>query len=334
MPENKSRASGSARPKPVELDLSDPQLYWDGVAWVRNNVVLKSSGKSEALQLNVKLPFGQRATVFMNTGNHYIMGFQGADKVYLLDDPDSPRFKELLSQHLGSGSEIKILKGLSSRHDYRGLGTFEMNGKGKVFRKWDVESVRHLAEYSDGKNYAMLQTPLSLLVCMIAESARIPMMQMAFTNMFQFEHEVIADDAIRSYDDARYLISVSRIAFPNYPRRWAVEKLGKRAAELDSLLAKLKVDTGSSNRQKLLQEILGGRFSAVPGPANEHVKRLLFMAAELKISDIARAMEMTESETITQLVATCRSESAIHAAKEGVAFPAIGIVPETGGRPV
>jgi len=329
MPEKKSGTPASGR-KAVELDLSDPVLYWDGVEWLRSNVVLKPSGNLGVIELDIRLPLEQRATLFANTKDLYILGFQGADRVYLLDDPLSPQFEKLLKQHLGVDSQTRILKGLSSQHGEYGLGTFQKQGewnKGRKFHKSDVKFVNQLAKYSLGVNYEALRTPLSLLVCIIAESARFPMLQMAFTNMFEYGHEVIASDAIRSYADARFLIRVSLIAFSLDPRRQAVERLRKRAAELDSILEVLDLPESTPNRQTQLQQALDGRLSSHSSKQEHATEELRRVAKDLKVNDIARALEMPQAEVITQLVTTCKNDSAVFAAKEGIAVPAIGIAP-------
>jgi hypothetical protein len=333
MAEKKIGRSSSISPKnkpgrkAVELDLTDPALYWDGVEWLRSNVLLKPSAGIGVLELDVRLPFEQMGTLLVNTKDLYILGFQGADQAYLLDDPLSPQFERLLKEHLGVGSQTKILKGLSSQHGKYGLGTFEKESKweGKVFHKSDLKTVNDLAKYSLGMSHAVLRTPLSLLVCMVAESARFPMMQMGFSDMIKFGFEVIASDCIRSYDDAKFLIRVSRIAFPREPGYWAVERLSKRADELDRALEVLGLQQNAPNRQALIQQALNGKLPS-QSPRQEHAREeLQRVAKDLKVTDIARVLDMSPSEVITRLATTGKNDSAVYAARRGIAFPAVGI---------
>lgn len=304
----------------ARLDLSGPAVYTESVDWVRDHVVLKDSAQTSAvIEIDVNLPERCTVSLFMDPNNHYILGFRGADKVYLLDDSGTAAFAERLveTKLVRSRREITVLHGLKASHE--GLGTFTRQVSGlrsRTFSEIDLRSSRCLADYSlaaKEMTFETLKAPLSLLVCMIAESARIPMMKRDFTNLF-YGHKVIADEAVRSYDDAKYLIQFAAFAFPEYPHHSGVEKLQKRAAELDGLVREIESAIGGSNRQTLLQEILMGR--APPGGAavTGQIRRFRDMAAELGVRDPG---------SITQLISTCRSESAVRAAKLGVAIPAV-----------
>jgi hypothetical protein len=146
---------------------------------------------------------------------------------------------------------------------------------------------------------------------MTSESARIPMMQRDFTNMF-YGHDVVADEAIRSYDDAKFLLAITRQAFPEYARAAAVEKLQKRAAELEALARFIEAATKPSDRIVEISNWMKGSVPLDGSSFAAQIKRFCDMCKELKISD---------PRIITQVMSTCRSESAIRAAKQGIAVP-------------
>jgi len=304
----------------ADVDLRDPISYTASIEWIRRNVVLKETTKESLLRLNVLLPAAS-VTLFMDPAHHYILGFQGKDKIYLLDDPASNRFKDQLESQI-KGVQVTILTGLSSQHGPQGLGTFQptKNGHvGVIFRREDLECVARLSTYSrkTESTYEHLRRPLSLLVCMIAESARIPIMQRDFTNMY-YGHNVVADEAIRSYVDAKFLISTAIRVFPRYPPNLAVEKLQKRAAELDSLLTAIQAAAETRERIKIVSVLLGRGTPAGGGRVTEQIRRFREMCAELQPANTP--------ETITQIISTCKSGSAVRAAKQGVEGPEIAKV--------
>jgi hypothetical protein len=286
---------------------------------VRKNVVLENKVQGEVLQLDVSLPEGS-VTLYMDPSNHYIMGFKGAGQIYVLQDVKSESFKAALESQ-SKGSEVTILDGLGADHGIGGLKTFSgKNGKteGRVFTRRDLSSAAALSSYSNksrNMSYEQLRAHLSLLVCMIAESARIPMMEYDFTNMLYYGYSVWADDAIRSFANAKYLMEIVEKAFPQYPRALGVEKLQKRAAEMGEVLRKIEPLMDSGNRSALVSSLLDPK-KPVPPAAADLAKRFRAMCEELKISDAG---------TVTQLISTCGSESAVRAAKQGVATPRIGL---------
>jgi hypothetical protein len=301
------------------LDLRDPAQYQASIEWVRKNVVLENKVPGKVLQLDVSLPEGS-VTLYMDPSNHYIMGFKGVGQIFVLKDAKSEAFKTALESQF-KGSEVTILDGLGADHGLGGLKTFRgKNGKteGRVFSRRDLNSAAALSSYSDksrNMGYEQLGAHLSLLVCMIAESARIPMMEYDFTNMLYYGYSVWADDAIRSFANAKFLMDIADKAFGQYPRAFGVEKLQKRAAEIGEVLKKIEALVDSSNRITLVTNLLDAKKSAPPAAA-EWAKRFRVMCEELKISDAG---------TVTQLISTCGSEGAVRAAKQGVATPNIGL---------
>jgi hypothetical protein len=300
-----------------DIDLRDSARYAASIEWIRNHVVLRKA-KGDVLQLNVSLPAGA-AVLYMNPVNHYIMAFRGADKIYVLEDNKSETFRKSLQEQLGK-TQIEILKGLGADHGLGGLRTFtrrDSGVEGRVFARRDLDAVAALSSYSnESRNlgYDELRAHLSLLVCMIPESARIPMMERDFGNMLYYGYDVWADDAIRSYDSAKFLIQLARQTFPQYPRDLAVEKLAKRAKELGELLEKIESESKFSNRSRLITQLITGKASPLPSVAGP-AARFREMCKELKIHDAA---------TVSRMISTCGSEGAVRAAMQGVAAPDIG----------
>jgi hypothetical protein len=315
-----SNGSKSKLPATRELDLRDPARYTASIEWLRENVVLANHVHARVLQLDVALPDGQVA-LFMNPANHYLMGFRGADKIYVLDDDTSDEFRKSLQSEFND-TEVEILKGLGADHGDRGLKTFSRTNsalKGRVFKRKDLNCSAILSGYSSTSRnltYEKLRAPLSLLVCMISESARIPMMERDFTNMLYYGYDVWADDAIRSFDNAKYLIDLARKLFPEYPVHLAVEKLQKRAAEMESLVTKIESVQHYANRHALIAAMLKG---SVPNDnlTASAVNRFRDMCNELKMSE----RKLSDPAVIAEMISSCKSEGAIRAAKQGVATP-------------
>jgi hypothetical protein len=313
---SETTGKGGAGYDRVSVSLKDPRSYAKAVDWIRDNVVLKRNVKGPVLEIAVSLP-DCAVSVFMRPKDHYILAFRGADKVYLLDDDAASDFKKVLEQHV-KPTEIETLKGLGAGHGSTGLATFERREDGlraRVFRRQDLATIKDLARYRlrSRTRFEELKKPLSLIVCMIAESARIPMMHRDFVNMY-YGCEVIADEAIRSYDDAKYMMLCAREKFPQYPNHLAIEKLAKRAEELRVLLGRIKCAVDVSDRAKLMSDLVKGRVSTDDGSVKQQVKRFRDMCSELSFTD---------AEAIKQFVSTFCNISAVRAAKQGVAYPNI-----------
>jgi hypothetical protein len=299
-----------------KLDFRDPGPYMEGIDWIRSNVVLKPHAKGEVLQLDIALR-KQPVTLYMDPRNHYIMGFQGADRIYLLDDEETAKFKSVLKDET---PEPEVLKGLGGGHHARGLGTFRRKTGGGVigrtFQLGDLETTSLLPNFSrkSGIKHEQLRLPLSLLVCMISESARIPMMQRDFKYMY-YRHPVRADDAMRSYADAKFLMDLAARVFPEYPFSLGVEKLVKRASVMAPLLDKIQVTSKTGLRGiRLIDEILPGK-----NPSKD--------SSVIKASDDFRyewrQLKSPKAATVSQLLSTCRSEGAVRAALQGVVYPPV-----------
>ena len=295
------------------LNFADPASYRQAVEWVRANVVLKNNVKGAILQLDLAFPQGS-VTVFMNPQNHYILAFRGADGIYILDDAHSAQFQKDLEATL-KGSKTTILKGFSGSHGYGGIQTFapEVAIRDRNFNLKHIAEVRHLSEYRAKGPYAPLRKPLSLLVCMIAESARFPMMQRDFERMY-FGSEVLADEAVQSYSTAKALRQQALRAFPEYRSPEAVTKLVNRATELEELIRRLETLRKTANRQTLITSLLSGGKQMLGSPSIEDTNRFCTICKELSL---------TTAREVTTLISQSRNKMAVRAAKEGVALPGI-----------
>lgn len=295
------------------LNFTDPASYRQAVEWVRGNVVLKNNVKGAVLQLDVAFP-QDKVTVFMNPKNHYILAFQGADGIYILDDPHSIQFQKDLEATL-KGSKTTILKGFSGSHGYGGIQTFapKVSIRDRNFKLRHIAEVRHLSQYVAKGAYEPLRKPLSLLVCMVAESARFPMMQRDFERMY-FGSEVLADEAVQSFRTAQALREQALTAFPEYRSPEAVAKLVNRATELEELLKRLEALRKTASRQELITSILAGGKQIVGSPSVEDTNRF---------RELCKELSLTTSRQVTTLVTQCKNQMAVRGAKEGVALPGI-----------
>lgn len=300
----------------LSANLTDPQSYAAAIDWIRENLVLGANVKDSVLEIAISLPTCA-VSVFMRPKDQYILGFRGADKVYVLDDDTAEKFKDELQRHVKPVA-VEVLKGLSASHGSTGLATFERKEGGlepRIFRRQDLASIKCLPRYSrdSGIHFQDLKKPLSLIVCMLAESARIPMMGRDFVNMY-YGCDVIADEAIRSYDDAKQMMRFAREKFPEYPNRLAIEKLAKRADEMSELLKRIEAAAGANDRVKLVSLLLKERPSAVDPSVKHEAQRFSGMCVELKFS---------RPEGVLGFLSAFSNASAVRAAKQGVACPNI-----------
>jgi hypothetical protein len=304
------------------LDFSGPSTYFDGVEWVRNNVVLRNAIGQPVLQLDVTISPGVVVTLYMDPQTHYIMGFKGADRIYLMYDPLCGQFKDSLKTTY-KDSNPEILDGLRSSHGSDGLETLERNRHGYpgVFARSDLDTAKWLNEYQRGRKptYDHLRLPLSLLVCMIAEAARFPMMQRDFTNMY-FGHSVAADAAIQSYADAGFLRDIAIETFPEATLMpgVAIEKLQKRIDGINLLLARIRLvrkDAPSDNKG-LIEDLFRRKQTAWTGPTAAQDEELYRMFQQLK---------WTEARKIAEIIKAFENADAVRAVRQGVAIIKIGL---------
>jgi hypothetical protein len=314
-----SGGDSSGRSATHDLSLTGPECHTESANWIRDNVVLKGEGeKPPVVQLNVELPQSQKVTLFMDTSNHYIVAFRGAEgKVVQLSDDNQETFeKKLLDSKLVNEKDLGPPLDLGA--DHNALGTFELrdnNSRQRDFGMVDLMSAGALNKYSphDPKLYEIMRTSLSLLVCMLAESARHRLVLDDFQGIYRHER-VTADRCIQSYDKACQISDLAERQFQSYLRRYGVEKVVKRCTEMREVWKHIK-DTvdDNGNSKRMLQQILDGSSPHKNGPAAYHVERLRHMAkTELNIS---------QAEQLTTLLAATERAPAIRSAAYGVSAP-------------
>jgi len=299
----------------AQLDLSSVAGHAAAVEWIRNNVVLRSEETAGILKLTVSLePNGHAVTLFMNAADHYIMGFQGLDKIYLLRDDHRDEFKKLLiSRKFAAADQVDDELVLGA--DHNSLRTLQ-----ERFTRADLVGAARLARFSRSKsNSEEVRRPLSLLICMIAECARLRSMEWTFRGIYEnLDRPVRADEAIQSWKDAVDIVRLANKHFPTYPRVYAVEKLAKRAAELRTLWDQIVLAVGPfANEKAAKQQVIDGvpalgRWGAVA----YQVQRFADMSGELSVDG-----RKATAEEISFIMTACQNETALYAAREGVTDP-------------
>jgi hypothetical protein len=260
------------------------------------------------MRLDVRLPENQQVALFMDTRDHYVLGFRGRDKIYLLRDTRIDEFeKQLVAAGLVASGEIERLDVGS---DHNSLGTLK-----RSFSMAELLAAGKLADYSsrDGRlTHEHVKGPISLLVCLVAECSRVFSMQWICAGIY-YHRRIQADEAIQSWQDAVELVRLSQKYFPLYARPLAIEKLEKRATEMNDLVGELEAAAGgTSNRKALIQRIVDGQRGSFSGHAAMCADRLRQMARELGIR---------EASDLTTILTACKNKVAVRAAKEGVAIP-------------
>jgi hypothetical protein len=314
---NSSRPNSNL-PKTKQIDLRGQATYAASVEWVRSNLVLGKTPKGSVLQLDVLLPNGTVA-LFMDPWNQYILGFRGADAVYVLKDDKSDEFADALRAAFKNLNVVPL--NIGAGHGPEGLATFNGHGnwpKAREFSHGDLREAQILSTFSkSAKNidHTKLQKALSLFVHMISESARIPTLESSFTYRFYLGSPVSADLAVRSVNKAKLIIEWSQRLFPNEQRYEAVERLQKRAAHMDLLLTRLEAALKRKDRASLFLELLDGH-SPPDRTSAAYAKEFCEVAKELKLKS-------SDVKSFTEVITTCRSDDAVFAAKQGVATPEI-----------
>jgi len=300
------------------LDLRNSFRYRESVEWLCRNVVQTDTVGRPVLQLNITLPGGV-VMLYMNPRNHYIMGFRGIDAVYLLQDDDTASFRDALADEFKQ-TKIEILKWLGADHGTGGLKTFTRESSGmeaRTFARKDLDAVSSLAGYSSTTNRIsgdQVRASLSLMVYMLSEGARIPMIELDFAHRFYYGGEIRATDLVRSYSDAKETLALALHAFPMYPRRFAVAKLQKRAIELKQLIDKIGKAPQFQNSTTLVARLAGGKIQPIP-PVAEEIRRFLSIQRDLRITD---------EEKMSAFIRLGQNESAVFLAEQGVVIPDIG----------
>ena len=307
-------------PGAKEFDLSTVDGFVRAVEWIRTNIVLTPAGrKSKILQLDVRLSQQDQVTLFMRADNHYILGFRGAgDAVFLLADDSRNEFREMLIEEKLAKREQ--LQDIDIGADHRSLRTLRnSDGKVRKFAMRDLLAAKHLASYSDATSPHTLRTPLAVLVCMLAEAARHPMMEWEFRRLYTGQ-PAAAGEAIQAYAGAIHITRIADRHFLQYPRRFAIEKLAKRAQELKEVIARIE-ESGqidASNRPAMVNRILKGQIPTADPRLRDAAKR---------IREIAQELGIAEGDALLEIKTAFDNEVAVRAATDGVIFPPISPSP-------
>ena len=302
---------------PQTLNFTNAASFNEAVDWVRSNVVFGKNSKGTILQLDVTFPRTQ-VTVFMNPKNHYILAFRGANAIYVLDDPsDSPQFIKDL-QAASKNTTVTLLKGFAASHQgVAGLQTFApgIGIRQRNFTSRDFGKLTALTQFNGTSSYDPLRKPLSLLVFMIAESARFPMLQKDFINMYMRNGaEVLADEVVQAYSKAKALRAFALSNFPNYRSPEAVAKVQNRAKQLEILLESFVKLSKNPDTRALTTTVLSGQIQTWEGGNTGNTDTFRGMCKELSLTTAAQ---------VAELIGLCDNEMAVRAAKEGVALPGI-----------
>ncbi len=298
-----------------ELDLSSVAGFRAAVEWIRRNVILAPT-PGAVVELRISAPGKTQTSVFMDRKYAYVMAFRGRDLIYALDDDSQDYAALLATAGVAKKEEIKKLKGLFVSHI--SLGTFD-----KPFRNCDLTKIVDLSTYSskETKTFENLRKPLSLLVCLLAESARSPAVAHDFNHLYEMQRPVWAKEAIQSYNQAVRITRCADQLFKDTPRQAnRIEKLDKRAAEIRELLDLLwKSTSHRSNEKQTLKSVVKGQNLGTGKDFDFAAERLRSIAKELGLTD--RGDELSEIET------ACRNRAAVDFARDGVIVPPLGSQP-------
>jgi len=325
--------AGGASENQKELDLSSVHAFDETVDWVRNEVVMGEE-RLGAIELNLTLSGGDnedqsvQVSVFVNRKDAYVIGFRGSDGVYLLED-ETQDFKRLLEEAklVGNDEAVETIKGMGT--DHRSFRTFRRTAdggvEGRTFALADLYASSCLSQFSSrnaGARHDQVRGALSLITCMTAECARSRMIADEFRNLY-YHRRVQASDAMQAYDKARRISELAE-CFPNPRLADRVEKLAKRAQELESLFSsaasKAPGARGEFDRKEFVRKALTGNTRPeLREPAN----RVSDIAKEFKL----RGKTMTPEELV-QLVTLCNDEKAVQGAQRGVFGPPVGRKPK------
>jgi hypothetical protein len=308
-----------------ELDLSSVYGFEHATDWVRENVLL-SRKRPHMLELRVKLPAGPAskgktsATIVMDPRNAYVVGFRGRDGMYLLRD-DSANLDLQLRQANLIGKDEKAVT-LNIGTDHASLGTFRpiLGRAGMRPRDFDAVDLSRVASLSTFSSktaevtHAEVSGAISLLVCMLPESARSRMVELSFRGLY-FNLRVSADEAMQSYDHAKRITALANKLFKDPVLAYRVERFEKRGQEISSLLEACRgaLDQNRFNRKDFLSRVLRGDTAGYPKDLASRVQRLGGIAAELGAT----------VDELSEMAQLCSNKDAVRAAKGGVVVPPI-----------
>jgi hypothetical protein len=175
----------------------------------------------------------------------------------------------------------------------------------------DLQNAAKLTDFartSGPVTYDDVRGALSILVCMIAESARSNLVLRDFEQLYFGEH-VQADDVVQYYDNAKRITAYANV-FRNPILTDRIEKLEKRAAELSALWAAVQDQVQADKKEFFRLAIAGGVPQKPPNMAN----------AAIRIREIARELN-AGAEDLCEILSLCSKPTALRAARYGVVAP-------------
>lgn len=302
----------------TQLDLSSVHGFTQAVDWIRNNILLSDKPQQRIIALDVKLklrssPDFGLVTLFIDTENGYLFAFRGQDGAYILRDDRQNEYKGLLKQS-GNGP-VAVLRGVGS--DHRSLGTFLPNKdsagmRGRTYGMANLQDAARLAAFSQDHGPVTetdVAGAMSVLVCMLAECARWPRIQHEFEKIY-FGENVKADEVFKVYDKARRIRELASV-FRDYVLSYRVERLVKRANEVNELLARLRVKLpGCSLDDEELIKLCLHSPNGNPGGDKDSAQRIRMICTELKAD--------TDPVKVMEILSLCSNEQAVRAAQSGV----------------
>ena len=298
-----------------QLDLTSVQGFTQAVDWIRQNVTLKGEPE-RVLAVDVKLKLRGSAevgliTLFIDSKNGYLFAFRGRDKAYILRDDNELNY--LTGLKPVTNGPVELVERLGS--DHRSLGTFLPNkdSSGMRGRRYVLENLQDAARLENFEkgtsriSEAEVAGAMSILVCMLAESARWPQVEREFEKIY-FGGTAEADEVFKVYDKARRIRELATV-FPDYVAAHRIERLVKRANEINELLPILRAKLGGnpSGDRELIELCLRTR-NGNPAGHKHSTQRIRDICAELK----------ADANTMAEILSLCSNERAVLAAQSGV----------------
>jgi len=252
------------------------------------------------------------------------VGFRGKDAVYLLHEPARDLMERFRQAKIARQNESLIeLESVST--DHRSLGTFRRRNvgaglEGRSFGLGDLQNVGKLAAFSvDGNDVPIedVRGALSVITCLTIESGRMPCAKIQNRPIYNHAR-VRAHTAMQSYNKAMRITKYAEV-FPNHVLADRIEKLEKRARELDELILSAQKAWGSSKDNFQRKEFLD---QAISGKAIKETARPC-----QRIKDIAAELRVQQGEKLAEIISLCSNADAVLAAKSGVTMgPKMGRV--------
>lgn len=303
-----------------QLDLCSLAGFTAVVEWVRSSIILHPA--PGFFEIEVATDDSSPCSVFMNRANAYLVAFRGRDGIYALADPPDDHARALAETGVAAAAEIRTLALTVSHASLRTLD--------HVFTRAELQAAAGILNgfTAKGSMFSVLRRPLSLLVCLLAESARSPAIAFEFAHLWQartrydqgqdliYQERSLtarANEAIQCYDKAIRITRYANRLFNDVRPIDRLSRLEKRAAELRELLQSLSAALSSTgNRQLALNNIIRDPRLFSASGSESQVQRLHDMALELGVE---------RGEELTEIVGLCGEQIAMDFARSGVVAP-------------